>query len=188
MSNNLNNIYNLCTQKEINGEYYYRIPYTYIKTNKELSQHGGWTMILNSMLDIIEDAFEFKIYCYLCKNWNKDLRKAFPSISTISNECKISENKVKLSIKNLEKLGAIYKTRNKEKATSQWLHNSYEIYYFEKNENILYFTQMKQLTEDLKLLGKCPIFNDNGICIGITDLFDSNDLDLQSDTDDYEEF
>ena len=43
-----------------------------------------------------------RIYCFLCKNWNKDLNYAFPSISTIAKECLISERKVKDGIKWLK--------------------------------------------------------------------------------------
>ena len=63
---------------------------------------GNWTKVCNDCFSLIPDTYYFKIYCFLCKNWNKELNYAFPSIATISNECLISERKVKDGIKWLK--------------------------------------------------------------------------------------
>jgi hypothetical protein len=63
---------------------------------------GNWTKVCNDCFSLIPDTYFFKIYCFLCKNWNKDLNYAFPSIATISKECLISERKVKDGIKWLK--------------------------------------------------------------------------------------
>jgi hypothetical protein len=63
---------------------------------------GNWTKVCNDCFSLIPDTYYFKIYCFLCKNWNKELNYAFPSVSTIARECLISERKVKDGIKWLK--------------------------------------------------------------------------------------
>ena len=184
-----NNLLPGTTVKQINGEMYWKIPFTLIKTNKQLSSEGGWTMVLNDMIRIIKNPYDFKVYVYLCSLWNKDSYKAFPSISQIVTECSISESAVKKSIKALKELGAIKVSKNKEKATSQWLHNSYEIFYFSQNEDLKYFSNKQSIIEKLEKVGLLPICNENGFIIDVVELeppYNYNDIDFNSYEEDEE--
>lgn len=73
-----------------------------VKFRRYAEIDGNWTKVCNDCFSLIPDAYYFKIYCFLCKNWNKELNYAFPSISTIAKECIISERKVKDGIKWLK--------------------------------------------------------------------------------------
>lgn len=186
-----NNLLPGTTVKQINGEMYWKIPFTLIKTNKQLSSEGGWTMILNDMIRIIKDTYDFKIYVYLCSLWNRDSYKAFPSIEQIANECSISDKRVRNSINSLKELGAIKVSRNREKATSQWIHNSYEIFYFSQNEDLKYFSNKKSLIEKLTQAGLAPICNKDGFIIDVVEIeppYNYTDIDFNSETDEDEEF
>lgn len=186
----MNNLLPGTTAKQIDGEMYWKIPYTLIKKNKELSASGGWSMILNDMIRIIKDPYAFKIYVYLCSLWNKDSYKAFPSINQISIDCSISEKKVRTSLNELKELGAIKITHNREKSTSQWLHNSYEIYYFSQNEDLTYFSNKKILVDKLEKIGFLPICNDDGYVIDVMEIeppYNYKDIEYNSDDDDIDE-
>ena len=178
----INSLLQGTTIKKINGEEYFKVPFTLIRTNKQLSAEGGWTMILNDMIRIIKNASEFKIYVYLCSLWNKDTKRAFPSIAQICDECSISESTVKRSIKELEKMGAIKVSKNKSNASSQWIHNSYEIFYFSQYEQFKYFKNKESLVEKLENVGLMPICNENGYIIDVIEIeepydYDENHLD-----------
>ena len=73
-----------------------------VKFKRYADIDGNWTKVCNDCFALIPDTYYFKIYWFLCKNWNKDLNYAFPSISTIAKECLISERKVKDGIKWLK--------------------------------------------------------------------------------------
>ena len=101
------------------------------KINAILKPYSGlneqFTQIANTMITYIEDPYTLKIYMYLCMRYNPKYDYSFPSLSTISNECKISLKKVKYSIKWLVEEGFVLKGKFKE--ANQYSNNIYYIRY-----------------------------------------------------------
>ena len=79
------------------------------------------------MITYIEDPYILKVYLYLCMRYNSKYDYAFPSLSSISNECKMSLKKVKTSIKWLTNEGFILKGKFKD--AGQYSNNIYYIRY-----------------------------------------------------------
>ena len=90
-----------------------------------------WTKISNSMIKYIEDVYAFKVYCYLCYRYNKDYDYAFPSLDTISEDCKMARSTVQKAIKYLEERRFIVRYKKKGK---QWMNNCYYIRYVVETE------------------------------------------------------
>lgn len=95
---------------------------------------GNWTKIANTMFKNIENIYAFKVYCYLCCRYNNQYQYAFPSLSTISEECHISLSSVKRAIKYLEDYRFVVKYKRKE---GEWYNNCYYVRYVveDKEEN-----------------------------------------------------
>ena len=88
---------------------------------------GNFTQISNDVFKLT-NGNEFKIYCYLCSNYNKELGYSFPSLNTISKNTNMSVPTVTKCIKSLEKLGLI-KMCKFESGTLKSIHNGYELYF-----------------------------------------------------------
>ena len=101
------------------------------KINAILKPYRGldeqFTQIANTMITYIEDPYILKVYLYLCMRYNSKYDYAFPSLSLISNECKMSLKKVKTSIKWLTNEGFILKGKFKD--AKQYSNNIYYIRY-----------------------------------------------------------
>lgn len=101
------------------------------KINAILKPYRGldeqFTQIANTMITYIEDPYILKVYLYLCMRYNSKYDYAFPSLSLISNECKMSLKKVKTSIKWLTNEGFILKGKFKD--ARQYSNNIYYIRY-----------------------------------------------------------
>ena len=84
-----------------------------IITKKKLKNYRGldkeFTQVANSMIKYIKNGNQFKIYVYLCSLYNKDYDYAFPSLTTIAEDCSMSLNTVKNAIKSLCEQGYIKK-------------------------------------------------------------------------------
>lgn len=84
-----------------------------IITKKKLRGYRGldkeFTQVANSMIKYIKNGNHFKVYVYLCSLYNKRFDYAFPSLTTIAEDCSMSLNTVKSAIKNLCELGYIKK-------------------------------------------------------------------------------
>ena len=101
------------------------------KINALLKPYRGldeqFTQIANTMITYIEDPYILKIYLYLCMKYNSKYDYAFPSLSLISDECRMSPKKVKASIKWLANEGFILKGKFKD--AKQYSNNIYYIRY-----------------------------------------------------------
>lgn len=62
----------------------------------------GWTRIYNTMFEYIDNSNAFKVYCYLCYRFNEEMNYSFPSLTTISDDCKIARSTVQKAVKYLE--------------------------------------------------------------------------------------
>lgn len=127
---------------------YRRVSKTGIRYN--LKQYcnlkSNFTQIPNDAMKIIEKATTYRIYCYLCCRYNNDNKYAFPSLSTIAKETKLSKQTVVNAIKELEDLGLV-KTLKFEKQTTTWVNNCYIIFYpiIQEEEKIV---DLPQFTEE----------------------------------------
>ena len=68
-----------------------------------------FTQVANSMIKYIKNGNHFKVYVYLCSLYNKNYDYAFPSLTTIAEDCGMSLNTVKSAIKSLCEKGYIKK-------------------------------------------------------------------------------
>lgn len=109
-----------------------------IITKKKLKNYRGldkeFTQVANSMIKYIKNGNQFKIYVYLCSLYNKDYDYAFPSLTTIAEDCSMSLNTVKNAIKSLCEQGYIKK--GKYENNGGYNSNTYYIRYIveEKTE------------------------------------------------------
>ncbi len=87
---------------------------------------GNFTQISNDIFKLT-NGNEFKVYCYLCSNYNRELGYAFPSLNTISKNINMSVPTVTKCIKNLEELGLI-KISKFECKLSKYTNNIYKIF------------------------------------------------------------
>ena len=97
---------------------------------KVLNQN--FTQVANSMFEYIEDAYAYKVYVYLCYRYNSNNEYAYPSINTISKDCKISRGKVQSCLKYLEERRFIVKYKRKG---SEYMNNCYYINYVVEDKN-----------------------------------------------------
>ena len=67
---------------------------------------GNFTQISNDVFKLT-NGYEFKVYCYLCFNYNRELGYSFPSLTTIAKDTNMSVKTVTRCIKKLEELGLI---------------------------------------------------------------------------------
>jgi DNA-binding transcriptional regulator YhcF (GntR family) len=95
---------------------------------KYIKMTGNFTQIPNDIFIIIDNLASFKVYCYLCKMYNRDMQYAFPTIEQIANDCSIGTATAKRAIKELKELKLI-EILKFEKKTSRYVNNSYRIFY-----------------------------------------------------------
>ena len=102
---------------------------------KYISMDGNFTQIPNDIFLIMDNLASFKVYCYLCKMYNRERQYAFPTINQIARDCNIGTATVERAIKNLKDLKLIEIIKFEEK-TSKYANNSYRIFYpiLEKTE------------------------------------------------------
>lgn len=95
---------------------------------KYINMKGNFTQIPNDVFLVIDNLASFKVYCYLCKMYNRECQYAFPTMEQIARDCNIGVATAKRSIKELRdlKLIEILKFENK---TSRYANNSYRIFY-----------------------------------------------------------
>lgn len=107
----------------------------------------GFTQISNNVLRIVDNPYQFTVYYYLCKNWNRTYNYAFPSIRKISKDCKISTPTVQKALKGLEDKRLIAILKFDEKTNNSFPNNIYRIFYpiIEEEEEIY---NIPQLTEE----------------------------------------
>lgn len=87
---------------------------------------GNFTQIANTMFRYIPNGNDFKVYCYLCYRFNRDLDYSFPSIKTITKDTGLSKSTVIKSIKWLEEQRFIKKYK---KQGCEWMNNCYFVKY-----------------------------------------------------------
>lgn len=139
---------------------------------KYINMKGNFTQIPNDIFLIIDNLASFKVYCYLCKMYNRECQYAFPTIEQIARDCNIGTSTVKRSIKELRdlKLIEILKFENK---TSRYANNSYRIFYpvldldsvtdeiEEKFNNELKENEIEKFTYEITDEGVLEVPNDN---------------------------
>ena len=135
---------------------------------------GNFTQISNDVYKITTSN-EFKVYCYLCMRYNSNLKYAFPSIRTMSDDCNISIPTVNKSLKQLEDKGLIKKLKYEEK-TTQYANNIYIIYYPVISKNSLEEDREKELEEMIKKADE-----------EILNKIRTIDLEINEDSSDYDE-
>ena len=87
---------------------------------------GNFTQISNDVFKLT-NGYEFKVYCYLCLNYNRELGYSFPSLSTIAKNTNMSVKTVTRCIKKLEELGLI-KVCKFESQNTKYVNNIYKIF------------------------------------------------------------
>ena len=87
---------------------------------------GNFTQISNDVFKLT-NGNEFKVYSYLCSNYNRELGYSFPSLNTISKNANMSVPTVTKCIKKLEKLKLI-KISKFENKTNKYVNNIYKIF------------------------------------------------------------
>lgn len=118
---------------------------------------GGFTQISNNVLKIVDNAYQFTVYFYLCKNWNRTYNYAFPSIRTIAKDCKMSTPTVQKAIKGLEDKKLVVTLKFDEKLYSAFPNNIYRIFYpiIEEEEEVYNIPQLtKEQVEQLDNIEK----------------------------------
>ena len=93
--------------------------------NYKLNRYKGelknnFTEVPNDIYGITDGA-SFKIYCYLCKIYNKEEQYSTPTIKQISNDCNIGISTIKRALKKLEEAGLIKILKSKN--------NTYNVYF-----------------------------------------------------------
>ena len=88
----------------------------------------GWTRIYNTMFEYIDNSNAFKVYCYLCYRFNEEMNYSFPSLTTISNDCKIARSTVQKAVKYLEDKKLIKKFQIREE-DGNYKNNCYRVNY-----------------------------------------------------------
>ena len=114
-----------------------------------------WTKLSNSMFRYIEDAYAFKVYCYLCYRYNTSYQYAFPSLETIAQDCYMSKKTAIKSIKYLEERRFIVKYQKKN---SEWMNNCYYVRYVVETEEDKQREQKEIIEKFEEMLGEefCP--------------------------------
>ena len=84
---------------------------------------NNYIKIYDTMFGYIENGSAFKIYCYLCYQYNEEEDLSSVSLNKIANDCKLAKNTVQDAIKYLEDKKVIKKIKQKDS------NNSYLINY-----------------------------------------------------------
>ena len=111
---------------------------------------GNWTKISNDVYQLTNNS-EFKVYCYLCMNYNIDCDYAFPSIRYMAKKINMSPTTVQKAINSLEEKGLIA-IRQFENKTSKYTNNIYKIYIPIITKNEIEDQQIKEEEEELRKL------------------------------------
>lgn len=117
----------------------------------------GFTQISNNVLRIVDNAYQFTVYYYLCKNWNRTYNYAFPSIRKIAKDCKMSTPTVQKALKGLEDKKLIAILKFDEKIYNSFPNNIYKIFYpiIEEEEEVYNSPQLtKEQVEQLENIEK----------------------------------
>lgn len=117
----------------------------------------GFTQISNNVLRIVDNAYQFTVYYYLCKNWNITYNYAFPSIRKIAKDCKMSTPTVQKALKGLEDKKLIAILKFDEKIYNSFPNNIYKIFYpiIEEEEEVYNIPQLtKEQVEQLENIEK----------------------------------
>lgn len=117
----------------------------------------GFTQISNNVLRIVDNAYQFTVYYYLCKNWNRTYNYAFPSIRKIAKYCKMSTPTVQKALKGLEDKKLIAILKFDEKIYNSFPNNIYKIFYpiIEEEEEVYNIPQLtKEQVEQLENIEK----------------------------------
>lgn len=86
-----------------------------------------FTQVANSMIKYIKNGNHFKVYVYLCSLYNRNYDYAFPSLTTIAEDCGMSLKTVKTAIKWLCEKEYIRKGKYENNGGHH--NNIYYIYY-----------------------------------------------------------
>lgn len=107
----------------------------------------NFTQIPNDAFRIISNGNCFIVYCFLCKNWNKDYDYAFPSIKGISKNTGLSVPTVQKCLKELEEEAKLIKKIKFTSKENGYINNCYKIYFpIIQEEKDVY--NIPQLTEE----------------------------------------
>ena len=87
---------------------------------------GNFTQISNDVFKLTTGN-EFKVYSYLCCNYNRVLGYLFPSLNLIAKNTNMSRATVQKCIKQLEELGLI-KIGKFENKISKYSNNIYKVF------------------------------------------------------------
>ena len=98
-------------------------------TKRYSTLKNSFTQIANDVFKVVDNPYQFTIYCYLCKNYNGDYQYAFPSLKTIANDCNISVKKAQTTLKELEEDKGLIKKKHLKKEGQSYSNNIYYIYY-----------------------------------------------------------
>ena len=126
-----------------------------IKSNLKLVPYKAldknWVKLPSTMLKYIDSLPAFKVYCYLCYRYNRDYEYAFPSLSTIAEECGIARSTVQKAVKYLEERRFVVKYKRKG---SEWMNNCYYLRYVVETEEDKIKQQEKIIDTFEELLGE----------------------------------
>ena len=108
-----------------------------------INMDNNFTQIPNDAFRIIANGNCFIVYCYLCRNYNKDYDYAFPSIKCISKNTGLSIPTVQKCLKELEEDAKLIKKIKFQNKENGYLNNCYKIYFpviqeVEEFENSIY--------------------------------------------------
>lgn len=99
-----------------------------------LTKTGGWFKIARDVIKNIGiSAYNFFVYCYVSRQKNKD-GFAFPSLSSISDNLRISRSKVCEALQSLRKQLVLNRTHRRYQNTKAFRHNMYHYDFTVRNE------------------------------------------------------
>lgn len=103
------------------------------KNYNELNKNESILCLTDTAIKYIKDVYAFKVYCYLCSEFNYDLNCTKTTFETIAEDCSIARSTVQKAIKYLEERGFIVKL---QKQNLKQKSNCYHIKYVIKEEKI----------------------------------------------------
>lgn len=93
--------------------------------------NGKFFTLKNNIFDYDLDAYEFKIYAYLCMRADRETNTCFPTAARIAADCNISESQVRKVTASLERKGFISKENRFYKTTRGKNHQTSNLYHIE---------------------------------------------------------
>ena len=88
---------------------------------------NNYTIIPNDAFKIIQNGNCFIIYCYLCRNYNKEYGYAFPTIKQISADTGVSNRTIYKCLDELEDMHLIKRLKF-DKKENNFVNNIYRVY------------------------------------------------------------